>query len=219
MAKVQDDKRERAMRATFNLDEGEGRGGTDAFLSTERGRISFELKSTTGKSYSTVRDFGPDHAAKWRRHHWLFSQFDPAGDKMLATHYLSPDDMEPWIAEMEAYVLPDFRLAERVPELLTYTDLHAIVGEKAMYTLGDAQRLHKKQYTVAQYRERMDLKDGFSPVTMLDILRDRCRYVLERGATLNNPHINVSYVQKSGTAVDIGGGAASSLRALIAKRA
>lgn len=28
---------------------------------------------------------------------------------------------------------------------------------------------------------------------MLEILRDRCRYLIERGATLNNPHIPGSY--------------------------
>jgi hypothetical protein len=28
---------------------------------------------------------------------------------------------------------------------------------------------------------------------MLEILRDRCRYVMSRGATLNNPHIPASY--------------------------
>jgi hypothetical protein len=64
----------------------------------------------------------------------------------------------------------------------------------------------------------MDVVDGFSPAKMLEILRDRCRYVLERGATLNNPHVNVLYVKEYGTAIEIGDGAASSLRALLAKR-
>jgi hypothetical protein len=29
----------------------------------------------------------------------------------------------------------------------------------------------------------------------MDILRDRCRYLIERGATLNNPHILGSYFE------------------------
>lgn len=30
---------------------------------------------------------------------------------------------------------------------------------------------------------------------MLEILRDRCRYLIKRGATLNNPHIPGSYFE------------------------
>lgn len=35
----------------------------------------------------------------------------------------------------------------------------------------------------------MDLPDGYSPKRMLEILRLRARYLLDRGSTLNNPHI------------------------------
>ncbi|WP_293079190.1 hypothetical protein [Okeania sp. SIO3B5] len=39
----------------------------------------------------------------------------------------------------------------------------------------------------------MDLEFGYSPERMLSILRDRCQYLIERGSTLNNPHIPASY--------------------------
>lgn len=39
----------------------------------------------------------------------------------------------------------------------------------------------------------MDRHMGYSPERMLSILQDRCRYLLERGSTLNNPHIPASY--------------------------
>ena len=39
----------------------------------------------------------------------------------------------------------------------------------------------------------MDIHNGYSSERMLDILRKRCRYLLERGATLNNPHIPETY--------------------------
>jgi orotate phosphoribosyltransferase-like protein len=39
----------------------------------------------------------------------------------------------------------------------------------------------------------MDLFQGYSSERMLSILKDRCRYLIERGSTLNNPHIPASY--------------------------
>lgn len=39
----------------------------------------------------------------------------------------------------------------------------------------------------------MDLTSGYSPERMLSILQDRCQYLIEKGSTLNNPHIPASY--------------------------
>ncbi|CAN5120585.1 hypothetical protein BH20ACT8_BH20ACT8_09750 [soil metagenome] len=47
-------------------------------------------------------------------------------------------------------------LAEHVPELIGLGTLHRILGEKRVYTLEDAQSVHKRQYTAARYREAMD---------------------------------------------------------------
>ena len=38
-----------------------------------------------------------------------------------------------------------------------------------------------------------DLEGGYSPPRMLEILKDRSKYLVERGSTLNNPHIPRSY--------------------------
>jgi hypothetical protein len=38
-------------------------------------------------------------------------------------------------------------------------------------------------------RERADEQEGFSPDRMLVLLHERVRYLLDRGATRNNPHI------------------------------
>jgi hypothetical protein len=73
--------------------------------------------------------------------------------------------------------------------------LYEILGQKEVYTLEDARSLQKKQYTPQQYREKMDLTQGYSAERMLSILKDRCRYLIERGSTLNNPHILASYFQ------------------------
>jgi hypothetical protein len=73
------------------------------------------------------------------------------------------------------------------------SDLHSILGAKKSYSLDDAKRIQKKQYSVEKYRSLMDLPNGYTPDAMLMILRDRAAYITERGSTLNNPHIPESY--------------------------
>jgi len=101
--------------------------------------------------------------------------------------------MGPWIEELEAYTAPDFALASKVPDLITLDTLYEILGKSEVYALKDAQRLHKRQMSLQEYRSRMDVPDGYSQDRMLQILRDRCRYLIERVATLNNPHIPGTY--------------------------
>jgi len=38
-----------------------------------------------------------------------------------------------------------------------------------------------------------DVDGGYSPTRMLEILSDRAKYLIERGSTLNNPHIPARY--------------------------
>src|SRR5436309_13051493 len=101
--------------------------------------------------------------------------------------------MGPWIEELEAYTAPDFALASKVPDLITLDTLYEILGKSEVYALKDDQRLDKRQMSLQEYRSRMDVPDGYSQDRMLQILRDRCRYLIERGATLNNPHIPGTY--------------------------
>lgn len=192
---VQDDAREIELMRLFNLTvpEDRSRADIDAYLHLGGQRIPFELKSTTGRSISTVRDFGEDHIRKWRNLHWVFGFYDPAGQRLLYCHYASPAGMARWIEDKWAYVRPDVLLADHAPNLVTLTMLHEILGIKPVYTLADARLIHKAQHSGAEYRARMDHPDGYSPQRMLEILRDRCRYLLSRGATLNNPHIPGAY--------------------------
>jgi hypothetical protein len=101
--------------------------------------------------------------------------------------------MSPWIEQIWSYIEPDFRIAEICSGFCNLEALHHVVGAKELYTLEDAKKLHKKQYTAKKYLDAMDLKDGYSPARMLEIFKDRVRYVIERGSTLNNPHIQASY--------------------------
>jgi hypothetical protein len=189
----------------FNLERPANRvrHGTDAILNIDNHTLEFELKSVTTASggLTTVRDFGPDHVAKWKHKHWLIAVYQ--GDTMLHCKYGSPAAMAPWIEEKWRYIRADFELAKHVPGAIGLETMFAIIGKKSAYTKRDAKDLHKSQYSAQKYAELMDVTEqipdgkvrpiGYTSERMLEILRDRARYVIERGSTLNNPHIPASY--------------------------
>lgn len=194
------------MRTLFNLTRPEeyGRADVDAVLELKgrsvpeelRGReIPFELKSATGgrPTISTVRDFGLHHVEKWRPLHWLFGVYgrDTRGDQVLQyCLYGSPQAMQPWFDRMSAYIEPDIALAEHVPGLIGDRELTAVLGADGAFSREDARRLMKNQYAARDYEQAADLPGGgYSRQAMLDMLRQRCAYVIRRGSTLNNPHI------------------------------
>lgn len=188
----QDDLREDEMRNKFDLYKNidQGRSGIDAFLKLDGKIIPFELKTTSTGSVTTVRDFGPDHIEKWKDKHWLIGFFMNGEEHYK---YGSPAMMKPWIDSKEKYIAPDFKLASLSASKLTLEDMYQVIGKKNFYTLEDAKILHKKQYTIDAYRSFQDLTSGYSPQRMLDIIKDRTKYIAERGSTLNNPHIPLSY--------------------------
>ena len=197
------------MRGLFNLTKPEefGRGDIDAVLELEGGsvppdlrgrRISFELKSSTGgtPNISTVRDFGLHYLEKWRTLHWLFGVYGPVGGEMKLRYclYGSPAKMKPWFDEKAAYIAPDVALAAILPGLLDQNNLTDAMGPAEDFSYGDAKRLVKNQYSRAEYRELSDLpSERYSRGVMLAMLKERCRYLIERGSTLNNPHISSRY--------------------------
>jgi hypothetical protein len=192
---VQDDVRERELTQLFNLwvPEQRRRDETDAFLRFAGQELPFELKSTTSGSVSTVRDFGPDHIAKWKNLHWIFGFYTSDGTRLLYCHYASPADMAPWIERMEGYVRPDVVLAMEASSSITRDTLDMIFPEKEVYSQEDAKSIMKNQWKADDYSTAQDLPQGYSPDRMVEILKERCRYVIQRGATLNNPHIPKGY--------------------------
>lgn len=256
---VQDDAREREMRSLFNLtmDPDRMRSDIDAYLMFEGRKINFELKSTTSGSVSTVRDFGPDHIAKWRNGlHWIFAFYNRSGSDLQYCIYASPADMEPWIAEKESYIATDFALADDLPSFVSEAQVVSLLGPKTVYSRADARRIMKSQWSTAdyvaaedreagysrrrmaeilarsrdeeyssglehavitrfgsrdwysieqartlmgrrwrawEYRDEQDLEAGYSLARMTEMLQQRARYVISRGSTLNNPHIEASY--------------------------
>jgi hypothetical protein len=207
---AQDDAREIQMRQLFNLTKAGGRHDVDAILEL-KGRavpeelkglaVEFELKSSTSgrPNISTVRDFGLHYIAKWSTLHWLFGVYgrNAQGDQELQyCLYGSPQQMQPWFERMALYIAPDVALREHVPGLITDDTLTAILGPAATFTSEDARRLMKNQYSTQGYLDLADQADGtYSRAAILRLLRERCAYVINRGSTLNNPHISAKYFE------------------------
>jgi hypothetical protein len=193
---VQDDAREHQLTDLFNLrvPENRRRDETDAFLHIDGQDLPFELKSTTKGSVGTVRDFGAKHVAKWKDLHWIFGFYNKAGDKLLYCQYASPADMAPWVKEKEQYVWPDAVLEMTASSLVTAETLAKIFDPpKDIYSLEDAKSIMKRQWRVSDYKAKQDLSNGYSPKRMMEMLQERCTYVIHRGGTLNNPKIPKSY--------------------------
>ncbi|CCQ51077.1 hypothetical protein [Crocosphaera watsonii] len=191
---VQDDARENQLIKLFQLEQppNRRRNDTDALLNYKGKTFYFELKSTTKNSVITVRDFGIEHIKKWQNKHWIIGFYDQETN-LKYCHYASPKEMSKWIKEKEQYIAGDFKLAQLVPNLINLQVMYNIVGEKQYYTIQDAKKIQKRQYTLEEYHQLMDRENGYSPQRMLQIIRDRCEYIMRRGSTLNNPHIPASY--------------------------
>lgn len=203
---VQDDERERELVRMFNLDwdPAHQRAGVDAVLDVDvdgqSHRFEVEVKSSTGSTVSTARDVGMEHIQKWRRKLFVIGFYSKEARRPELQHCLclTPIDMEPWIASIEAKILIDFKLALRASRRLVLADLFEVCGEQDTYSLGDAKRLHKQQWTADEYVAALDVDLGaerrISQAKMLEILQLRSKYIAERGATLNNPHVTKTHL-------------------------
>jgi hypothetical protein len=211
---AQDDARENRLVDLFNLTRPSNRvrHGTDAILLIDGHELEFELKSVTRArgGVSTVRDLGRDHIAKWANKHWLIAFF--SGQDLRSCRYGSPAAMAPWIARTWDYIKLDFEMAELIPARVDLETMQRIIGAKDAYTLADARKLQKNQFTAAQYQEAMDLSNGYSAEQMLEVFRRRVNYVISRGSTLNNPHIPMRFIE---TLPKIESDHSAALRALV----
>ena len=203
---VQDDERERELCRTFNLswDPAHARGGEDAHmivsLKGHKYRLAVEVKSTTGDTVSTARDVSMEHIARWRSMFFIIG-FYTRGSKrpeLIRSLCLSPIDMEPWIDTIATKIEPDYKIAKLASHRLEMADLFEVCGEKPAYSLDDAKRLHKQQWSADEYRAAVDVPGPggghLSPAKMLQVLRLRSSYIAQRGATLNNPHITKTFL-------------------------
>jgi len=194
---IQDDSRESEMRDFFGLSENSGRkrSDVDAVLKVSHKVMDFELKSTTVSSFSTVRDLGPEHIIKWDKMHWLLAFYDKTGRTIKKAYYGSPRQMRPWVSQIAEYIKPDQTLAQLMSERVDKEVLNFVVGPGEVFTLDDASRIQKRQWSKADYIKNQDLTDGYSREKMQEILKSRVHYLISRGSTLNNPHIPGNYVR------------------------
>jgi hypothetical protein len=204
---VQDDIRERELCRLFNLqwNPGHQRDGTDAHFNVEINganvSVPVEVKSTTGDTVSTARDVGMAHIKKWRSRLWVIGFYTKTRNPdIVKTLCLTPDDIEPWVASIEKKILPDFAIANRAARRLDMPDLFEICGEKEYYTIEDAKRLYKQQWSAEQYQTALDLtieggRRVISQGGMLSVLKLRSAYIAQRGATLNNPHVTTTFLR------------------------
>lgn len=227
---VQDDERERELVRMFNLewDPAHQRAGVDALLDIavdgRRVRFEIEVKSTTGDTVSTARDVGMEHIQRWRGMLFVIGFYtkEARRPELKSCLCLTPIDMEPWIASIENKILIDFKIAARSSHKLDLDDLFEVCGEQSTYSLEDAKRLHKQQWTSAEYEAALDTTElglpRISQLNMLEILQLRSRYIAQRGATLNNPHITKAHLKPFfGTDREVAGNAwASRIRELAA---
>jgi hypothetical protein len=206
---VQDDERERELVRLFNLrwDPAHQRAGVDALLDIELAgeahAVEVEVKSTTGATVSTARDVGMDHIVKWRRKLFVIGFYtkDARRPELKSCLCLTPVDMAPWIDLIEAKVRIDFNIAARSSALLDSGDLAAVCGSKSLYSVADAKAVLRQQWTADQYMANADAVDArgarsYSPTAMLHVLRARAKYIAERGATLNNPHVTKQHLAR-----------------------
>lgn len=202
---VQDDVRERELSRAFGLrwDQAHSRGGEDAILRYTLDKVEYEfsveVKSTTGNTVSTARDVSMEHIKRWRTKLFVIGFYDHIDKRpeLKRALCLTPDDMAPWIDSIAAKVEPDYKIAQRASRHLDLVDLYEVCGEKPAYSVQDAKRLHKSQWTAAQYKAAVDLPDGMlSADAMLSLIRLRALYIAERGATLNNPHVTSDHLKQ-----------------------
>lgn len=199
---VQDNERERELVRLFNLtwDAGHQRSGVDAVLEMRIDghdhRFDVEVKSTTTNTVSTARDVGIEHIERWRTKLFVIGFYNSRQGRpeLQRSLCLTPVDMDPWISSIEQKIAIDFRIAHLASARLGLADLFAVCGKQTNYSMEDAKRLHKNQWSRQQYLDARDITvngqvSRISHTTMLHILRERSKYIAERGATLNNPHI------------------------------
>jgi hypothetical protein len=211
---VQDDERERELVRMFNLhwDPAHQRAGVDAILDLEVDgklcRFEIEVKSTTTSSVSTARDVGIEHIKKWRNKFFIIGFYtkDAKRPELISSLCLTPDDMEPWIASIENKISTDFQLARLASKRIQLSDVLEIcekidpLDKSGSYSMAVAKSIHKQQWSAEQYKASVDTvvgkKKKISAEKMLEIVQLRAKYIAERGATLNNPHITKSHLTK-----------------------
>jgi hypothetical protein len=102
-------------------------------------------------------------------------------------------------AKITAAINPDTKVAAencgRVFPQLMLDEWANCLGQGTWTPKGTAARF-KRLASKTSFKKLANVEPGYSPEAMVEILQDRCRYLIERGSTLNNPHIPPEFFQK-----------------------
>ena len=225
----QDDAREQMMRGACNIQKDSGRYGEDGFLDIRVGErthhLLFELKSAPeNDDFGTGRDTGLAQLQRWSQMHFVFAWIPPREMMIKRMWYGSPLALKGWNEREQAYIKLDLALVDRIPPLATAELLHELIGEKDEYTFDDLSVLVKDQWNkdtrrgraTSLYEDRADVHrdrqrrlNRYSHDIALRALEDRVRYLLDRGATVNNRKISKKYVLNHCVELDVSNAAAS----------
>lgn len=211
----QDDARERAMVAHLNLEQRSDRArhDEDAHMDVDHGgrtiKLLFELKSAVvDGDFGTGRDTGMAQLQRWANMHFVFGWFVPRDNVPKRFWYGSPAMMREWNQQEQQYLAPDLLLTQLLPELVDEAILIQVLGRKDVYTYEDLHSLMKDHWNANaklglanRYQANADVSRGsraedhlYSPQKALQAMRDRARYLLARGSTVNNRKISRRYV-------------------------
>ena len=215
MAYVQDDTREDEIRQLAGLQKKGGRSDPDAHLVgiADHEDIPFELKSSTGNSVSTGRDVGHDHLNKWNNIDWLVGFYTDRGGELILDelYHFGPGDLD-WFEEKMEYIQPDYDLLELLSKSIDDRYVTEVFGPESEFDIEVVKKFLKRQkmypsgekLTVSMIGEMADLPSGkFSRMAMTKVVKERAKYLIHRGGTLNNPHIPKSEIISKGTKIDI----------------
>jgi hypothetical protein len=212
----QDDQRERAMISALNLDQRPDRvrddedGHLDFLFEGKTVRLLFECKSAPENSdFGTGRDTGLRQLQRWAEMHFAFGWFEPRDNQPRRLWYGSPAMMREWNRREQAYLAPDMALLRHVPDAIDDAVVASVLGDKDVYTFEDLSLLMKDQWKASAARRQPNLYDDLADVNRsrrktenlysramaTRAVRDRIRYLLGRGGTVNNRKISHRYVQ------------------------
>lgn len=200
----QDDSREQEQLRIFGLrqDPNSTRGDNDALLDLEGHEPQrIELKTTTTTSLTTARDFGVEHIKSWRGKHILASFYDASGQEIQWSLLIPSVELDRWLNSQMEYVELDLAIIKSLDDVISDDSLDKIRGSvfpnKNYYTLDDLKRLLKKQIDDTQYDGYIDTALNYvSESSMNRALKERVHYLISRGVTRNNPHINKTFIQE-----------------------
>ncbi len=196
----QDDVREQEQLKIFGLrqEPSSSREDNDAVLELPGlPPQKIELKTSTKSSITTARDFGLSHIASWRSKHILASFYDKNGNNPKYTILIPSKFLNEWLDYQEKYIFYDIQISNHLIKIIKDDDLSLIIdnacGLEPSFPASILDEILKKQISRSEIDKYID--EGYvSRKNMSEVIKLRIEYLIGRGITRNNPHINPTFL-------------------------